>query len=99
MLKDKESRESYDLDQRAEEIQRRYYERKNRKNKENEEKFNWSDTFPGNIARKFGIYSIVHDFQAQGSFTLTESEFFLWSLSLLIKNIKLDSLWTYLEAM
>ena len=51
MLKDKESRESYDLDQRAEEIQRRYYERKNRKNKENEEKFNWSDTFPGKRAQ------------------------------------------------
>ena len=57
VLKDKESRESYDLDQRAEEIQRRYNERKNRRNKENEEKFNWSDTFPGTHARKVRNYS------------------------------------------
>ena len=39
----------------------------------------------------------------QGSFTRRESgresEFFLWSLSLLKVNIKLNSLWTHLEAM
>ena len=32
-------------------------------------------------------------------FILSDSDFFLWSLSLPNVNIKLDSLWTHLEAL
>ena len=34
----------------------------------------------------------------KGSFTLSESDFVLWSLSLFNVNIKLDILWTHLDA-
>ena len=37
--------------------------------------------------------------KSKGSLTLSESDFFFWYLSLLNVNIKLDSLWTHLEAM